>query len=62
VFGRREDAVLRELKKLLYPFGIKRFYTDYWGEYARQLTPEITIQGNGRPRRSNASISRSVRE
>ena len=37
VFGRRKDAVLRELKQLLRPFGIARFYTDHWGAYARQL-------------------------
>ena len=37
VFGRRKDAVLRELKQLLQPFGIARFYTDHWGAYARQL-------------------------
>ena len=37
VFGRRQDAVLRELKQLLKPFGIKRFYTDHWGAYVRQL-------------------------
>ena len=37
VFGRRQDAVLRELKQLLKPFGINRFYTDHWGAYARQL-------------------------
>jgi insertion element IS1 protein InsB len=37
VFGRRKDAVLQELKQLLQPFGIERFYTDHWGAYARQL-------------------------
>ena len=37
VFGRRKDAVLRELKQLLRPFGIARFYTDHWGADARQL-------------------------
>jgi insertion element IS1 protein InsB len=37
VFGRRKDGVLQELKTLLQPFGIKRFYTDHWGAYARQL-------------------------
>ena len=34
VFGQRKDAVLQELKKLLQPFGIKRFYADHWGAYA----------------------------
>jgi insertion element IS1 protein InsB len=37
VFGRREDAVLQDLRQLLKPFGINRFYTDHWGAYARQL-------------------------
>jgi insertion element IS1 protein InsB len=40
VFGRRKDAVLQELQKLLQPFGIKRFYPDHWGAYARQLASE----------------------
>jgi insertion element IS1 protein InsB len=29
VFGRRKDAMLRELEQLLEPFGITRFYTDH---------------------------------
>ena len=29
VFGRRKDAVFLELKQLLEPFGITRFYTDH---------------------------------
>jgi insertion element IS1 protein InsB len=40
VFGRRKDAVLLELKQVLEPFGIMRFYTDHWGAYTRQLEPE----------------------
>lgn len=40
VFGRRKDAVFLELKQLLEPFGITRFYTDHWGAYTRQLEPE----------------------
>ena len=31
VFGERKDHVFLELKGLLEPFGIKRFYTDDWG-------------------------------
>ena len=30
VFGRRKDEVFLQLKRLLEPFGIKRFYTDGW--------------------------------
>jgi insertion element IS1 protein InsB len=39
VFGSHEDEVLLQLKKLLKPFGITRFYTDGWGGYQRHLTP-----------------------
>jgi insertion element IS1 protein InsB len=31
VFGRRKDAVFLQLKALLEPFGIRRFYTEGWG-------------------------------
>ncbi len=37
VFGRRKDEVFKELKALLDPFGIKRYYTDDWGAYDRHL-------------------------
>ncbi len=37
VFGRRKDEVFRQLKALLEPFGIKRYYTDDWGAYDRHL-------------------------
>lgn len=37
VFGERKDKVFRELKALLAPFGITRFYTDDWGTYERNL-------------------------
>jgi insertion element IS1 protein InsB len=39
VCGPREDDVFVELKALLEPFGITRFYTDEWGTYRRQLDP-----------------------
>lgn len=39
VFGRREDQAFLELKALLVPFGITRFYTDGWGAYTRHLDP-----------------------
>jgi insertion element IS1 protein InsB len=39
VFGRRKDEVFLELKRLLEPFGITRYYTDYWGAYERHLAP-----------------------
>jgi insertion element IS1 protein InsB len=37
VFGRRKDEVFLQLKTLLAPFGITRYYTDYWGTYTRHL-------------------------
>jgi insertion element IS1 protein InsB len=37
VFGRRKDEVFLKLKALLEPFGIKRYYTDYYGAYTRHL-------------------------
>jgi insertion element IS1 protein InsB len=37
VFGRRKDEVFLQLKALLEPFGITRYYTDYWGAYTRHL-------------------------
>ena len=40
VFGRRTDQVFLQLKKLLEPFGIKRYCTDGWGAYERHLPLE----------------------
>ena len=37
VFGRRQDKVFLELKKLLEPFGIKHYCTDGLGAYRRHL-------------------------
>ena len=37
VFGTRKDEVFLQLKTLLEPFGITRFYTDGWGAYERHL-------------------------
>jgi insertion element IS1 protein InsB len=34
VFGRRKDEVFLQLKALLEPFGLTRFYTDHWGVLA----------------------------
>ena len=45
VFGERKDQVFLELKGLLEPFGISRFYTDDWGAYERNLDPEQHIIG-----------------
>jgi insertion element IS1 protein InsB len=45
VFGRRRDEVFLQLKALLEPFGITRFFTDHWGAYARHLAPEAHVAG-----------------
>src|SRR5437764_1098309 len=36
---RRKDTVFLQLKELLEPFGIHRFYTDGWGAYERHIDP-----------------------
>jgi len=45
VFGRRKDEVFLQLKALLEPFGLTRFYTDHWGAYERHLDPETHSPG-----------------
>jgi len=45
VFGRRKDEVFLQLKALLEPFGLTRFYTDHWGAYTRHLAPEVHSLG-----------------
>jgi len=45
VFGRRQDEVFLKLKALLEPFGIKRYYTDYWGAYTRHLDADAHQPG-----------------
>ena len=40
VFGRRKDTVFVELKALLEPFGITRYFTDGWGAYERHVEAE----------------------
>jgi insertion element IS1 protein InsB len=39
VFGRRKDEVFLDLKALLAPFGIDRYFSDGWGAYQRHLDP-----------------------
>ena len=45
VLGARKDEVFLQLKALLEPFGIQRYYTDGWGAYARHLVPETHNPG-----------------
>ena len=37
MLGRRKDEVFLKLKAFLEPFGITRYYTDYWGAYTRHV-------------------------
>jgi insertion element IS1 protein InsB len=37
VLGRRQDDVFPKLQTLLEPFGITKYYTDYWGAYTRHI-------------------------
>ena len=45
VFGRRKDEVFLKLKGLLEPFGIMKYYTDYWGAYTRHLDADAHQPG-----------------
>jgi insertion element IS1 protein InsB len=45
VSGRRTDEVFVKLKTLLKPFGIRRYYTDSWGAYKRNLTSKVHSPG-----------------
>ena len=51
VFGERKDQVFLELKGLLEPFGISRFYTDDRGAYERNLDPEQHLIGKDNTQR-----------
>ena len=51
VFGRRTDQVFLQLKKLLEPFGIKRYCTDGWGAYRRHLPLESHEISKGKTQR-----------
>jgi insertion element IS1 protein InsB len=45
VLDRRQDEVFLNLKGLLEPFGITRFFTDDWGAYERHLDPATHVIG-----------------
>ena len=51
VFGRRKDEVFLQLKALLEPFGITRYFTDHWGAYERNLAPKEHEPGKRRTQR-----------
>ncbi len=45
VLGPRQDEAFLRLKGLLMPFGIKKYYTDYWGAYTRHIDPKHHCPG-----------------
>lgn len=51
VFGRGKDEVFLELKKLLLPFGIKRYCTDGWEGYERHLPAQAHEIGQHKTQR-----------
>ncbi len=51
VFGRRKDEVFLQLKRLLEPFGIKKYCTDGWGAYERHLPAECHEIGKRKTQR-----------
>jgi IS1 family transposase len=52
VFGRHKDEVFLQLKALLEPFGLIRFYTDHWGAYTRHLDPDAHSPGKRNTQKS----------
>ena len=59
VFGKRKDEVFKELKTLLEPFDIARYYTDNWGAYQRHLETdkhEIGKRNTQKIERKNLTI------
>ncbi len=45
ILGEHKDKVFLQLKELLEPFGIQRYYTDDWGSYERHLEAEKHVVG-----------------
>ncbi len=45
VLGRRQDEIFLNLKGLLEPFGLTRFFTDDWDAYERHLDAENHVIG-----------------
>ena len=66
VFGRRKDEVFLDLKALLAPFGIERYFTDGWGAYPRHrivdssdVIAQLLGAPSGAPRR-RPSLAREL--
>lgn len=44
-FATRTDVAFLDLKRLLEPFEISKFYTDEWGAYERHIDPKQHVVG-----------------
>lgn len=51
VLASHEDAALKQLRQLLAPFSIGRFYTDSWGAYLRLLDAQHHTVGKANTQR-----------
>ncbi len=63
-FGTRKDEVFLELKKLLEPFGIQKYYTDDRGAYGRHIESEkheIGKRNTQRIERKNLTLRTSIK-
>ena len=56
VFGRRKAEVFLQLKALLEPFGLTRYYTDYWAHTLGIWTLTCIAQANATHSKSSARI------
>lgn len=64
VFGKRKDSVFKQLKALLEPFGIQRYYTDNWGAYKRHMDTknhEIGKKNTQKIERKNLNLRTRVK-
>ena len=52
----RLDEVFLQLKALLEPFGLTRYYTAHWGATPGIWTPTCIAQANATPSQSSARI------
>src|SRR5712691_7854314 len=50
------DETFLQLKELLAPFGITRFYTDGWGAYRRHLDPSTHTVGKQHTQKGGVAI------
>jgi len=64
VFGKRKDSVFKQLKALLAPLNIKRFYTDDWGAYERHIEPnnhEVGKRNTQKIERKNLNLRTRIK-